>query len=351
MHFMEGNPNVDLLKIGLNPDEARAHRSFLEGRLSGPHGTSTTHNQWIEEVAGRLILHGNRTANGHRHPYRVVCTKDSHWEDGGGLYSLHDLDPYTWATELRGVTGPALYRAAQGSTMVLTADATPVFGVQHSRIPLRAELLAHSRNTDPALLTTAETTTIPLIDATLQQAMQDHQLSVPTSRRENIFNHLYPHPLRDPDDPDRMAWYTTDVTTPAWEAATRALEALAPHIVTRPNQRWAINKTGYVWARIGCPMQMCHADINPIVLPDPDIPMYTLFSPVSNDIPNDKVCGSWVVGSRGGLPDPWVEEPIALQRGQVLVLDSRLLHRGGGGSTRCHNGAVHVVLRSGGCEV
>ena len=165
----------------------------------------------------------------------------------------------------------------------------------------------------------------PLFEQRAYEALNSHQQSIPATVRESIFNDVYPHRARAPDDDNRTAWSTEpcDVQSPCAQAAemvkNRMEDALDVDLL--------VNKGGFVWVKPGCKVQWLHSDIDRSVFPETEVAMYSCFSSVDRDIVLDENVGYWLLGSRLGLIIiPWQKEPITLKVGEVSLIDSGLLH-------------------------
>ena len=321
-------PAARVLLVNLHPRDIPALGQALQAAATAGNGKPMTY--WLKpEEDGTVRLLGQKPdrqdleAGWRRDPvvHRYRPMKDV----AAPVLTLPSGGMWSWSAHTLGITTGNLYAGPQ--ILFPTACPRPLIGASERRQHWDAP--PHfSNNTDRSQLVTHRHCLCPqAMTPEMCAAMEAEARSLPRSAWVAIFNDDWP------------AGGNAVAYSGSRAMATRSDDQLFPELTTWVNETvipllreagvptGVVNSCGYVRVDSGAPLQHPHRDVNTALVP-PDAQFWSVFGAVSCDSLGESG-GYWVPRSATGLPEPWLRPPLLVYRGDVMLLDSRLVHAGG----------------------
>lgn len=332
IHTLHANPALLALSLHLHPLDSRAVTEFLEESMPpGLKGTPLIQRIGAARHEEGGIELGDESEAFAKLKCNSVCIRKAHWEDRSPIYSLHSSERLTWHGDTEGTTTPVKFHSDCHRAIYLGPQANLMVGTEDTciKVPPSDDLgdagLAGLKDRHFAFVDN-------LIPRDLLVELQAMAVDPANAKHFNpIFNDVYAWEGRTPDRKERLVWYPEDIDG----APARTARAIAEKVSAAMGE--PLNTT-MTWGIVRClrcgptgrmvEKQHWHRDADRALLRD-DALLFSALCPLTSDIPDDGNSGDFVPHSCFGLPDPWVEKPMALNLGQGCVFNARLVHRGG----------------------
>ena len=162
-----------------------------------------------------------------------------------------------------------------------------------------------------------------------------------------IFNVAWPSPNRPPDPGDRAAVYAVFRTDKGGQEGLQLPHVVlwAQGLVQRLSTKYPglfLVKVGYLRATSDQP-QLWHRDL-PLELPIVGVEhAFSCFMPVNLDCPMDGRENMFVYGSGSGDPYPCQEVLMSMVAGDLWILNSYVIHRGGAVPRHVPPGSTRII--------
>ena len=247
-------------------------------------------------------------------------------------YSLTSHFHYRWKPELVGLTTPVLIESEDTVLPLPMCDALLLIGTSE---PLKQVDIFREVNVELSELGRTGHVfkeEFPARDGDMLANMKMEADNV-GHRWGGIFNVAWPSPTRPPDPGDRAAVHAMILTGIGGQEglplphvllwAQRVLQGLSTKYVGL-----FLVTVGYVRATSDQP-QLWHED-QPLELQNVGVEhAFSCFMPVNLDFPRDGRDNVFVYGSGSGVPYPWQEVSMSMLAGEMWILSSYVIHRGG----------------------
>ena len=248
-------------------------------------------------------------------------------------YSLASHSPYRWKPELVGLTTPVLMESEDSVLPIPMCHALPLIGTSE---PVKQVDAFREVNEDLAQLGQTGHVFKKEFLAKDGEMLADMKIEadIVGVRWGGIFNVAWPSPNRPPDPGDRAAVYAVIPTGSGSQDEGLQL----PHVVL-----WAqrilqglstkypglfLVKVGYVRATSD-QQQLWHWDL-PLELQSVGVEhAFSCFMPGNLDCPVDSRENMFVYGPGTCVPYPWQEISMGILPGDLWILSSYVIHRGG----------------------
>ena len=266
-------------------------------------------------------------------------------------YSLTSHSPYRWKPELVGLTTPVLMESEDAVLPLPMCHALPLIGT--SEPVKQVDIFREVKEELSELCRTGHVFKEELLagDGDMMANMKIEADNV-GQRSGTIFNVAWPSPNWPPDPGDKAVVYAV---IPTGNGGQEGFQL--PHVVL-----WAqrvlqglstkypgvfLVKVGYVWATSDQP-QLWHGDL-PLELQTVGVEhAFSCFMPVNLDCPMDgrenfRVRFVFVYGSGSGVPHPLQEVSMSMLAGDMWILSSYVIHRGGAVSRDAPLGSTRII--------
>ena len=351
---MEDNPNVPILQVRLHADNVDDVIQACTGRANPAVNKTQRRHVGTEGTTLLFAAHKPTTkkAGKDKYPFKhplldtLRYVVDSKPAMALPNYSLTSHSPYRWRPELVGLTTPVLMESEDAVLPLPMCHALPLIGTSE---PVKQVDIFREANEELSELgRTGHMFKEEFLarDGDMLANMKIEADNV-GQRWGGIFSVAWPSPNRPPDPGDRAAVYAVILTG---NGGQEGLEL--PHVVL-----WAqrvlqglstkypslfLVKVRYVRATSDQP-QLWHRDL-PLELQTVGVGhAFSCFMPVNLDCPMDGRENMLVYGPGSGVPYPWQEVSMSMLAGDLWILSSYVIHRGGAVPRDAPLGSTRII--------
>ena len=351
---LEGNPAVPILQVRLHADDVDDVIQACTGRATPTVNKTQRRHVGTEGTVLLFASHKPTTKKAgkdnypfkHPHLDTLRYVVDSKPAMALPNYSLTSHSPYRWKPELVGLTTPLLMESKDAVLPLPMCHALPL--IETSEPVKQVDIFRQANEELSELGRTGHVFKEEFL-ASDGDMLANMKIEVDNvgQRWGGIFNVAWPSPNRPTDPGDRAAVYAVV------QMGNGGQEGLQlPHIVP-----WAqrvlqglftkypglfLVKVGYVRATSDQP-QLWHRDL-PLELQTVGVEhAFSCLMPVNLDCPMDGRENMFVYGSGFGVPYPWQEVLMSMLAGDLWILSSYVIHRGGALPRDAPPGSTRII--------